>query len=283
MAEPKTVADFEKIVRLKRADPHVVASLGAKVRQMSRGQIEEAAKALMETGSAIPASAIDAEHRRQANETAERNRLTNEQKASKLRAFEQMLAKSGLPATHIRKAPSIDPASFTGSADDIDAIMLLLEAGGIVVLLGSFGTGKTQLATVIALRWAKERAGDKLPPAVRYNDTALYISQMRHDCFTRKATSEAEWIGNETRTVGLLILDELDKAAELDKTTTSTFMLERVIKARHDRGDRPTLILANYNAETYQAKVPGSIQSRVKERGDAIAMSGRDWRSVRQA
>lgn len=207
--------------------------------------------------------------------------LTESERLTQKREYERKRLESVLKSGHFPKRAVIAAAtaassSFTGDEQTIPRLMALLEGGGIVVLIGDNGVGKTVLATMLAVEWIKGHAGT---PA-KYSDAGLYIGQMRHDCFGRKATSEGEWINDETRVAGLLVLDELDKTAELDRTTTSTYMLERVLKARHDAADRPTILIANYTDDALREHLPKSIRDRVAQGGDVVAITGASWRRL---
>jgi len=238
------------------------------------GVVHRDAKGSLTNAEALRATSAARERVDPVYERMMADRAANEQRLEHFRRLrEQQVARSGLPARHIKLAPTIAPASFTGDETLLEQIGVAFECGGIVLVCGNNGVGKTLLATKLAMEWID---GKRAP--AKYVDAGLYISQMRHDCFKKGACSEAEWIADETKRTGLLILDEIDKMAELEKTTSSTFIFERIIRARHDAGDRPTLLLANYTEDAAKAHIPASVRDRILDGGLPVGITGESWR-----
>lgn len=136
-------------------------------------------------------------------------------------------------------------------------------AGGLVVLHGPVGTGKTHIAAALCC-WAARSCGK----TVRYRRFADLISQIRDEAYA-DGGSEARPIADLTR-LGLLVIDEVDKRRWTDD---EDLWLGRVIDHRYGER-RPTMLIANLTAEGICDALGPAIVDRMHERGALVELGG---------
>lgn len=157
----------------------------------------------------------------------------------------------------------------------------LLTAGGIVVLFGDRGPGKTRMAYELAhqagypdpMMQSRDEAFPRKRPAV-YR-TAMGIFLEIRDTFRRTSSVSEMDVINELKNAVLLVIDEIQERAE---TPFEDQKLTAIIDARYREG-RPTLLIGNFkNSRELAASISPSIVSRIQEGGGAIHC---DWPSFR--
>jgi len=142
--------------------------------------------------------------------------------------------------------------------------------GYLVALLGSSGTGKTQMA-VNVIKLACD-AGI----ACRYVTAMDLFREVRQAATAgrEKAASELEVI-NAWAEVGLIAIDDLHQRSGTDfEQNTLINLLDRRYAAK-----RSTILIANQTKEAFAAAVGDSIVSRIYETGEAFWC---DWPSYRK-
>jgi hypothetical protein len=186
------------------------------------------------------------------------------------------------------------PDRYTGELDDPEggewraAFALLapvIERGGIALLHGKRGAGKTRMAAEIARsgRFPHDRtAGAKLTGGpVERTRTAVYRTAMGFFLDVRATykkdsqETERDVIAALTRP-GLLVIDELQERGE---TAFENRLLTHLVDARYG-AMRPTIIIANLTAKELGETLGPSIVDRVFEDGKRIDFT---WDSYRRA
>lgn len=164
----------------------------------------------------------------------------------------------------------------------------IIEGGGILILHGKRGTGKTQMAAELARAKrfpvdAGAKAEPKWPDHYRPDAkrSAHYQTAMRF-FLTVRATfkknsdkTELEIIDRMTEP-GLLVIDELQERGE---TAFEDRLLTHLIDARYG-ARRPTILIANLTKEQLGPALGPSIIDRASENGKRIDFT---WSSYRRA
>jgi DNA replication protein DnaC len=154
----------------------------------------------------------------------------------------------------------------------------VIEQGGILVLHGKRGTGKTQMAAEIA---RSKRFPFDASNGLERKRSAHYQTAMRF-FLTVRATfkkgsdkTELEIIDRMTEP-GLLVIDELQERGE---TAFEDRLLTHLIDARYG-ACRPTILIANLSKEELGKSLGPSIVDRIHENGRCIDFT---WSSYRRA
>lgn len=160
--------------------------------------------------------------------------------------------------------------------------------GGIVILTGLRGTGKTQIAVEVA------RCGDFPKDKPFYRDgskvetkNARYIKTQELFLMLKSAGKN----GNKTEleivqdmsNYGLLILDEIQEQTDGDIKYRNIIITNIIDNRFHSF--RPTILISNLkidsgqnDANTIKEYLSSSIISRMQERGKAFAFNGKSFR-----
>ena len=173
-----------------------------------------------------------------------------------------------LPPGDSQKAPE-SPDDFPWTADQlrlIEAISGVMSSGGVVVLCGERGTGKTTIAQEV-----QRRVGHGIYELAQdyFEDVALLVSGrlFRH-------VEEAKRI--RARRVGtrILILDEM---FHVMRDPLGVRVLQDLLIRRH-AARRPTILITNGPKEEVEANLDQSIKDRVREGGGLYSPK---WKSFR--
>lgn len=138
--------------------------------------------------------------------------------------------------------------------------------GGLVVLLGKRGTGKTQLAVCL------------LAEACRAGKTGRYLKALDlfreiRNCYRKDGPSELETV-DKLCGLGCLVLDE---AHERSDSEWENRTLTNIIDRRYD-AVRSTVLVSNMDKAGFAESVGPSIVSRIHECGRTKVC---DWASFR--
>jgi DNA replication protein DnaC len=173
------------------------------------------------------------------------------------------------PARHVENENAIDPAKSPEWSAMVEGIgrAAQKDAGMLIALLGSSGTGKTQAAVSIIRRACQQELSS------RYAKTADFFLDIRatysRGCEVSEISVMKNWTGYD-----LLILDE---AHQRSATQAEQNALTLLIDRRYD-ALRSTILIANQSKEEFAASVGDSIVSRIHECGKAIVCN---WGSFR--
>lgn len=153
----------------------------------------------------------------------------------------------------------------------------VIESGGILVLHGKRGTGKTQMAAEIArTKRFPFDAGTKADPkrSAHYQTAMRFFLTVRATFKKGSDKTELEIIDRMTEP-GLLVIDELQERGE---TAFEDRLLTHLIDARYG-AKRPTILIANLTKDELGKSLGPSIVDRIRENGRCIDFT---WNSYRR-
>ncbi|OOX79343.1 ATP-binding protein [Snodgrassella alvi] len=214
------------------------------------------------------------EQQRIADEKAAQLREAAERK-SKL--IDELIGNSGIPKRFLGKTLKSYQVSCKEQQDVInDAKAFLIEfsshqghSGRCMTMLGNTGTGKSHIASAMALCVIK-----------RYGGTARFSSVSEINRLVRESKSYSAKY-SETEVIeafgnyDLLIVDEVGIQSGTDAESRALF---DVINARYQNMN-PTIFISNLNKDQFKAALGERIYDRIKEGGGVIL--GFDWDSYR--
>lgn len=160
----------------------------------------------------------------------------------------------------------------------------IIATGGIIVMVGDRGPGKTQMAAEIAREgaWSDDRheysRGDGL--VVHRAKTALYrramdiFLELREASKNHVKSSEREVI-TKLGNVGLLVIDEFQERGD---TEWENRIMKNLLDKRY-ASERPTIIIANMRRKEIFDALGESVVDRARENGMSIDFT---WPSYRQ-
>ena len=159
----------------------------------------------------------------------------------------------------------------------------IIATGGIVVMVGDRGPGKTQMAAELARGgdWSGDKdeftRGDGL--VVHRGKTALYRRAMDifldlRDASKNHVKSSEKEVLAKLANVGLLVIDEFQERGE---TEWENRIMKNLIDKRY-ASDRATIIIANMPRKAIFGALGASIVDRARENGKSIEFN---WPSYR--
>ena len=153
----------------------------------------------------------------------------------------------------------------------------VIESGGILVLHGKRGTGKTQMAAELARtkRFPLDAGrGPDWKRSAHYQTAMRFFLTVRATFRKGSDKTELDIIDRMTEP-GLLIIDELQERGE---TAFEDRLLTHLIDARYG-AKRPTILIANLTKEELAKSLGPSIVDRIHENGRRIDFT---WNSYRR-
>jgi DNA replication protein DnaC len=279
---PKSSASFDELARQlssgsQKLQRHTSRIAGKDTTDtscaISQGMSPGSLPGLSKIGEALSAAALPVE--RQATPAmplydAERARLAEQRN--------RVLRLAGLPARHVEqhRAGLNDQADWNLALAKVSRI---LTRDGLCALIGSPGSGKTQIAVEAAIAIVK--AASVVRP-VRYEVLSDAYATVREAYGPAATRSEISVIRDYT-SVGLLILDEIDKAAH---TPAEQRLLHRIIDKRY-RELRPTLLIGNVDnpeklaelLDGFAGEGIGPLYDRLRQTGGVVEAFGWSFRA----
>lgn len=160
-----------------------------------------------------------------------------------------------------------------------------VDSGGIVVMYGAHGTGKTRMAWEIARKCTPQdthvaipgigwSAGRKDRPAIYTTAVGLFL-EIR-DTFRADSEFSEMQVVKKYADAGLLVIDEVQERGETDFENKK---LTTIIDARYAH-ERPTILITNYSREKLAATLSPAVLDRIRENGCGLHF---DWDSFRKA
>lgn len=138
-----------------------------------------------------------------------------------------------------------------------------IHSGGIILLYGKRGNGKTRLAAEFAIRCGSSR----------YRTAMRFFLEIRATFGNREVT-ELEIIDDLAQT-GLLVIDEMQERSESDWENR---LLTHLIDARYAEG-KPTILIANLSKKELAASLNTSVIDRIRGNGVSVEFN---WESYRK-
>ena len=159
-----------------------------------------------------------------------------------------------------------------------------VDSGGIVVMYGAHGTGKTRMAWEIARKATPQdshyatgglgwNAGRKERPAIYTTAVGLFL-EIRDTFRAESEFSEMQVVKKHTD-AGLLVIDEVQ---EKGSTQFEDRKITQIIDARYMH-ERPTILIANYNKREFADSLSPATLDRIRENGCGLYF---DWDSYRK-
>jgi DNA replication protein DnaC len=158
------------------------------------------------------------------------------------------------------------------------------DSGGIVVMYGTNGTGKTRMAYEVAKKCTPKdshfatggmgwNCGKKDRPAIY--TTAVDLFMEIRDTFRQDSEQSEMSVVRKYTEAGLLVIDEFQERGETqfeDRKITS------IIDARY-RNERPTILISNHSREEFASKLSAAVLDRIRENGCGLHFN---WSSYRK-
>jgi DNA replication protein DnaC len=173
--------------------------------------------------------------------------------------------RSGIPARHRKRVLEGNWAKGAW----VDAGKETLEAAlsnRLVFLVGQRGTGKTQLAGVVARIMCMKHG---ISP--HYYRMADWLGDFKRAAYD-DGERESRLLARHAR--GLLILDEIQERYD---TKAEDLILTRLIDHRYG-AMAPTILIANLKPDELRATLGASVMSRSDEIGKLIVLDGENFR-----
>lgn len=194
--------------------------------------------------------------------------------ASPVMAPNRLMSAFGWPDRYIERPDSLGGEEWLAGFALASPV---IEAGGILILHGKRGTGKTQMAAEIARtkRFSHDHGTHNDPKRSAHYQTAMrFFLTVRAAFKSGSGKTELEIIDRMTEP-GLLVIDELQERGE---TAFEDRLITHLIDARYG-AKRPTILIANLTKEQLGPSLGPSIVDRATENGRRIDFT---WESYRR-
>lgn len=158
------------------------------------------------------------------------------------------------------------------------SVMEVINDGGIALLYGGHGTGKTRMAYEIAQKCAP-RNGTAISGSIIRERPAVYTTAVGmfmdfRDTYRRDSEISEKKLMASYQDAALLVIDEIQDRGETPFEDTK---LTAVIDARY-MVDRPTLLISNHDRKRFAQTFSQAVIDRIHENGKGFAF---DWSSYR--
>jgi DNA replication protein DnaC len=165
-----------------------------------------------------------------------------------------------------------------------DKALATINSGGIVVMYGGHGTGKTRMSWELAKNCRPKNvmtsingigwtSAQRERPAIYTTAVGLFL-EIR-DTFSKDSESSEMQVVKKHTDAGLLVIDEIQERGE---TEFEDRKLTSIIDSRY-ASDRPTILITNYTREKLAASLSPAILDRIRENGCGLHFS---WTSFRK-
>lgn len=176
------------------------------------------------------------------------------------------------------------PAGGDGWLANYAQALATTDSGGITILYGGYGTGKTRMAWEVARAHKSKRPNigtngigwstiTKKRPMV-YTTAVNLFSTIKSTYISGSEKSEKEIVSDYTE-AALLVIDEVQERGE---TQYEDRQLTAIIDARY-AADMPTILISNYTWEKLASTLSPAVIDRIEENGAKLAFT---WESFRK-
>jgi DNA replication protein DnaC len=175
------------------------------------------------------------------------------------------------------------PAGGDGWLANYSKALATTNAGGITILYGGYGTGKTRMAWEVARAHQSKRPNVgvsvgwvtswRARPMV-YTTAVNLFSSIRSTYKSGTEKSEKEVVSEYTE-AALLVIDEVQERGE---TPYEDRQLTAIIDARY-AADMPTILISNYTWERLASTLSPAVIDRIEENGEKLSFN---WESFRR-
>jgi DNA replication protein DnaC len=176
------------------------------------------------------------------------------------------------------------PAGGAGWLANYAKALATTDEGGITILYGGYGTGKTRMAWEVARAHKSKRpnisTGEqgwtttyKKRPMV-YTTAVNLFSTIKSTYISGAKKSEKEVVSDYCE-AALLVIDEVQERGE---TPYEDRQLTAIIDARY-AADMPTILISNYSWEKLASTLSPAVIDRIEENGAKLAFT---WESFRR-
>lgn len=191
-------------------------------------------------------------------------------KLSPIQAMEHAIY-FGFPERHCKKMAD----GLKWNAEQLKVFHLanpIIQSGGMVLIHGNRGNGKTQMASGFGYDWWNRGYYTERGKARYWTIADLFAAQKRS--FTKSPPMNQPL--RLARECGFLILDEIDsdQNSEYDKRE-----LRDLIDARYRADQKPTLFLTNVKPDRLRDALDYSILDRIREDGAIVQLLGTSYRA----
>jgi DNA replication protein DnaC len=175
------------------------------------------------------------------------------------------------------------PATGDGWLANYAKALATTDSGGITILYGGYGTGKTRMAWEVARAHKSKRptisnggigwtTSTKKRPMV-YTTAVNLFSTIKSTYTSGSGKSEKEVVSDYCE-AALLVMDEVQERGE---TQYEDRQLTAIIDARY-AADMPTILISNYTWERLASTLSPAVIDRIEENGAKLSF---DWKSYR--
>ena len=176
------------------------------------------------------------------------------------------------------------PAGGDGWLANYAQALATTDSGGITILYGGYGTGKTRMAWEVARAHKSKRPNigtggigwstiTKKRPML-YTTAVNLFSTIKSTYTAGTEKSEKEVVSDYTE-AALLVIDEVQERGE---TQYEDRQLTAIIDARY-AADMPTILISNYTWERLASTLSPAVIDRIEENGAKLLFN---WESFRR-
>ena len=155
----------------------------------------------------------------------------------------------------------------------------IVASGGIVVLYGGNGTGKTRMAYEIAKEAKAPNSSYKVNMTTKYHlpayTTAVNLFMEIRDTYNRDSDTSERRVVEKYTDASILVIDEIQ---ELGETPFEDRKLTQIIDLRYQH-EKPTILISNYSREKFAKALSPSVLDRIRENGVGLHFG---WESFRR-
>ena len=176
------------------------------------------------------------------------------------------------------------PAHGDGWLANYSQTLATTDSGGITILYGGYGTGKTRMAWEVARAHKPKRPNiscggigwstiTKKRPMI-YTTAVNLFSTIKSTYISGSEKSEKEVVADYCE-AALLVIDEVQERGE---TQYEDRQLTAIIDARY-AADMPTILISNYTWEKLASTLSPAVIDRIEENGAKLSFT---WESFRR-